>query len=90
MDATSTVPAVTVEHLTAVLADPDTSCVWLPAVDVVDVAGLSARHRSERFVRVLFGFDEAVEHLLAASGDREAAAALANLVIGRQFAAGLL
>jgi hypothetical protein len=39
---------------------------------------------------VLFAFDEACEHLLAASGDRDAAAALANLVISRQHAAGLL
>jgi hypothetical protein len=90
MDATTTAPAVTAEHLTAVLADETAACVWLPAVDMVDVAGLTARHQSERFVRVLFGFDEACEHLLAASGDRDAAAALANLVISRQHAAGLL
>jgi hypothetical protein len=90
MDATTTVPAVTAEHLAAVLADPETSCVWLPAVGVVDVAGLTDRHRAERHVRVLFAFDEACEHLLAASGDRDAATALANLVISRQHAAGLL
>jgi hypothetical protein len=90
MDATTTVPAVTAEHLTAVLADPETSCVWLPAVGVVDVAGLTDRHRAERFVRVLFGFDEAVDFLLAAAGNAEAAAVLASAVVGRQCAAGLL
>jgi hypothetical protein len=90
MDATTTVPAVTAEHLTAVLADPETSCVWLPAVGVVDVAGLTDRHRAERFVRVLFGFDEAVDFLLAAAGDAQAAAVLASAVVGRQCAAGLL
>jgi hypothetical protein len=90
MDATTTTPAVTAEHLTAVLADPETSCVWLPAVGVVDVAGLTDRHRAERHVRVLFAFDEAVDFLLAAAGDAQAAAVLASAVVGRQCAAGLL
>jgi hypothetical protein len=87
---TTTIPAVSARHLTLVLEDPESTCVWLAAIDDVDVAVLSEKHEAEDRIKVLFGHDEALDFLLATGGDLDAAAALANEVIARQHAGGLL
>jgi hypothetical protein len=87
---TTTVPAVTARHLLQTLEHPDSVCVWLAPIADVEVTVLTAAQEAEARIAVLFGFDEVVDLLLAASGDWEDATALANLVIGRQHAAGYL
>jgi hypothetical protein len=87
---TTTIPAVSARHLALVLEDPENTCVWLAAIDDVDVAVLTEKHVAEERIKALFGYDEALDFLLAAGGDLDAAATLANEVVGRQHAGGLL
>jgi hypothetical protein len=87
---TTTTPAVTARHITLVLEDPESTCVWLAGIDDIDVAVLTERHEHEALIKGLFGYEEALDFLLATAGDVDAAAALATEVVARQAAAGLL
>jgi hypothetical protein len=90
MTTTTTAPAVSARHLSLVLEDPESTCVWLAGIDDVDVAVLTERHEHEALIKGLFGYEEALDFLLATAGDVDAAAALATEVVARQAAAGLL
>jgi hypothetical protein len=87
---TTTAPAVSARHLTLVLEDPERVIVWLSAIDDVDVAEMTEKHKAEPSIKVLLDYEEALDLLLTAAGDVDGAAAMATEIVARQAAAGLL
>jgi hypothetical protein len=88
-------PRINALQLRRVLGHADSAIVWLKAVDDVDVAdsGLTKAQQTavtEGRIAELVTHAEARSYLDAAGGDYTAATAIANAVIGRLHARGLL